>query len=186
MRDNKKRRPRPNVWSKLHVDVCSKTVTYVGNDTKPFFVALQDTGLDFLILGERTVRLSEEDLNVVLLLVPGGEHLQTKHCVLHPTPAPSAPVPAPTPAPSAPVPAPTPAPSAPVPAPTPAPSAPTPAPSAPVPAPTPAPSAPVPAPTPAPSAPTPAPSAPVPAPSAPVSTSTETFLREVMRRAIGI
>lgn len=63
-------------WSEVNVDICTKTLTFTGKDPKRFLRAIANLKVRATIFGERSVHLSsEEDLNLILLLVPGGEHL---------------------------------------------------------------------------------------------------------------
>lgn len=84
--------------STFHVDVCTKTITFVGklNDAKPFFKEVVKLGVHGTIVDSRSIQLdSEKDLDLILAHIPGGKHLRAvKHrCSLGlptETPSPSA------------------------------------------------------------------------------------------------
>ena len=85
-------------WSEVNVDVCTKTLTFTGNNPKRFLKAIKNLKVRGTIHGERSVHFSsEEDLNLVLLLVPGGEHLHDvkRRCNIPPSPPPPPPPPPP-------------------------------------------------------------------------------------------
>lgn len=97
MRDSYGRTGRSSqrgIWSNVHLDVCTKTLTYLGNDGKRFLKEMTRLGIRAVILDERSIQLeSEKDLDLVLARIPGGAYLDNvkRQCSMKEPPTSSAP-----------------------------------------------------------------------------------------------
>ena len=81
-------------WSEVSVDICTHIVTLTtSRSAHAMHKALASVGINFRPVNQHSVRLaSEEDLNMLLLLVPGGrrlEHIRNRCRLLESTQSPS-------------------------------------------------------------------------------------------------
>lgn len=78
-------------WSYVSVNVCTLTVTLISGfaAVSDLVKALESIGItSFVFVKNHTVRLAEEDLNWLLLHIPGGGKLSAVKSLCHPPPKP--------------------------------------------------------------------------------------------------